>query len=216
MTQEAKMLLGIGVATIALVLGAAFIFGRSSQAPLATEKVDETLLVRNDSNKTGSPSAKVKLVEFGDYQCPACSVVHVPVKQLVHDYSDKILFVFRNYPLSQHQNALVAAEAAEAAGKQGKYWEMHDMLYERQQEWGESKKAMDYFTGYAKEIGLDENTFTQDVKSNKFAAKIQADQDDGDALGVNATPTFYINGQKFTDNLSYESLKKAIDAAMPK
>jgi protein-disulfide isomerase len=167
-------------------------------------------LVRENSNQKVGTNSKVTIVEFGDFQCPACGAVHPLVKQVVDSNKDNVTFVFRNYPLSQHANAEIAAEAAEAAGAQGKYWEMYDKLFDKQADWSESKKPLEMFVSYAKDLGLDVTKFKQEVEDKKYSAKITGDQADGNVLGVNATPTFYIDGVKFTGD--YSSFKSQIEA----
>lgn len=207
MNQEAKFFIAVGIATIAIIVGGVFFLNKSSTS---LSPVNQEILVRSDSNKIGNPSAKVALVEFGDYQCPACGRVNAITKRITEEYKDKILFVFRHFPLPTHPNALVAAEAVEVAGAQGKFWGMHDMIYDNQDEWSDSDKALDIFFEYAKDLGLDVEKFKQDVQSNKFADKIQKDKNDGNALGVNSTPTFYLNGLRLEGVLSYEDLKNKI------
>lgn len=214
MKQEAKLLLGFGVVTVGILIGAVFLLSGSSSTPTTSDiKADPKILVKNDSNKIGSPSAKIVLVEFSDYQCPACGAAYPIIKQIINGYKDKVLFVYRNFPLPTHQNSKIAAEAAEAAGAQGKYWQMHDMLFENQSTWS-SSNPLDMFTEYAKSIGLDTDKFKKDVEGNKYSDKIQADINDGVSLGVNSTPTFYLNGEKVTGLTSFNDLKSKIDALL--
>lgn len=210
MTGEAKTLLIIGAITLVVLIGAVLMLGRSgSQTP--SQAVDSKILVRDSSYKIASSSAKVTLVEFGDYQCPACAQAHPIVKEVLKEYSGRINFVFRNFPLPQHQNALISAEAAEAAGAQGKYWEMHDLLYENQNGWSESTQSLSAFTNYAQRIGLDTAKFLSDVTANKYSSRIEQDRSDGTSLGVNATPTFYINGKKITGVPTLADFRRDLD-----
>ncbi len=210
--QEAKGLIITGIITVAILVGGIFLLskgGNSSQqnTPAANPK----LLVREDSYQTSSTSAQVTIVEFGDYECPACGQVNPVIKQLIKDYQDKINFVFRNYPLPQHKNASVAALAAEAAGAQGKFWEMHDKLYETQNNWSQSDKPLDIFADYAKSMNLDVDKFKSDVSSKKYQDKINQDVSDGNNLNITATPTFYINGIVLPGVPSESQFKSAID-----
>src|SRR3989344_6988730 len=199
MTNEVKIILGISAAALVLFVGAAFFLGDTSKNTEKNVAVsDAERLVRPDSDHTASNSAAITLVEFGDYQCPACGVVHPVVKKVIEDYGVNVNFVFRNFPLPAHKNAVVSAEAAEAAGAQGKFWEMHNMLYETQADWESSNTPLDIFAGYAKKLGLNVGEFRTFVENKKGEEKINRDKDDGIVLGVNATPTFYINGQKLT------------------
>lgn len=187
--------------------------------PQATIVVSDTSrLVHADSNMTGSASAKVTLVEFGDYQCPACGVAEPVIKQIINTYANNpnFNFVFRNFPLQQHQNALAASEAAEAAGAQEKYWQMNELLYKNQSEWSGSDKPLDIFVGYAQQLKLDIDKFKQDVQSNKYANKISADTQDGISVGVNSTPTFYLNGAQTVGVPLFDGLKAKIDEELAK
>ncbi len=210
MNQDIKVLIGIGLATLIILVAGVFIVTKSSNSTTQNQPVDTTFLVRENSNKKAGANSKVTVVEFGDFQCPSCGVVHPLVKQIIDSNKDNITFVFRNYPLSQHANAEIAAEAAEAAGAQGKYWEMYDKLFENQADWSDSKKPLDMFSDYAKDLGLDVTKFKQEVEDKKYSAKITGDQTDGNVLGVNATPTFYIDGVKFSGD--YSSFKSQIEA----
>jgi len=164
----------------------------------------------------GSDKSGVVLVEYGDYQCPACGQYYPIVKQVVEKYKDQITFQFRNFPLVQiHKNAFVASRAAEAADKQGKFWEMHDMLYEQQQTWAEVSNPNTFFEGYAKQLGLDVTKFKQDMASEDTNDRINADIQAGQSLGANSTPTFVLNGKKLDKNpSSLEDFNKAIEDAI--
>ena len=216
MSNETKILGGIGIVTLILVVGAAILIGGDSKSATSDEavKADTKLLVKDNSQKLGSPSAKVTLVEFGDYQCPACGAAHPITKQLLDEYKGDVFFVYRHFPLPSHKNAVIAAQAAEAAGEQGKFWEMHDMLFENQETWSESNKAQDIFVSYAENLELDVAAFTNALNNKDAVEKINADQDDGIKLGVNSTPTFYINGEKQAGGMSYSTFKEKIDAAL--
>lgn len=204
MTKEAKILIAI---MIVIVGGGLFAIFSSSQPPAHASE----MLVRQDSHTRGD--GKVQVVEFGDYQCPACAQVHPIVKKLEEEYQGKITFVFRNFPLPSHENALAAAEAAEAASVQGKYWEMHDTLYETQSEWKGVLDPTNVFTHYASELGLNADIFKQDITAKKYQTFILKDQSDGYALGVHGTPTFFIDGKQ-QRAFDYDSLKVAIDAEL--
>ncbi|MEK7604932.1 MAG: thioredoxin domain-containing protein [Patescibacteria group bacterium] len=217
MRRESLILGGIGAVTLIIVVVAAVLLsGPQSQSKNSTSKVTDMALLYGpeaERESTGTPSAKVTIVEFGDFQCPACGAVYPIVKKIKADYKDKIYFVFRNFPLPQHKNGAVSAEAAYAAGLQGKFWEMHDLLYGSQVEWGEKPEAQakSLITGYGQTIGLDMDKFNESVSNNAGNTKIQKDQNDGYALGVDSTPTFFINGEKFAGVLSYDQFKKLID-----
>jgi protein-disulfide isomerase len=172
----------------------------------------------------GKNSTGVKLVEYGDFQCPVCGLYYSTVKQVVANYNDKIAFQFRNLPLtSLHPNAFASARAAEAAGDQGKYWEMHDMLYENQQSWSSASNPTSFFTTYAKSLNLNLTQFNKDYASSKTNSAINADIAAFDKTGdEKATPTFYLNGKKVTltdiidsnNEPSVEKFSKVIDNAI--
>lgn len=151
----------------------------------------------------GKTDSKVVLIEYGDFQCPGCGGAHPTVKMLTEKYKDQIVFVFRNFPIaSKHPNARAAAAAVEAAGLQGKYWEMHNQVFETQSAW-QSLSANDrgsFFVGYAKELQLDETKFKTDMESEAINKKINFDQAVGKKAGADATPTFFLNGKKLSDN----------------
>lgn len=219
MTNENKILIGIGVVTLILVAVAVFSLGGSSlnnnKDDSQKTAQDAKVLVRSDSHVEGPKDAKVTVVEFGDFQCPACGSAYPVVNQIESTYKGKIKFVFRNYPLPVHKNAKLAAEAAEAAGAQGKFFEMYHKLYGNQKAWSESNNALDeYFVKYAQEIKLDVEKFKSEVKASKYAEKIQNDINDGNAVGVSATPTFYINGIEQVGGLPYDEFKTKIDNAL--
>jgi len=144
----------------------------------------------------GDPSAKVTLVEYSDFQCPACAFYAPVVTQVLDKFKDKMRLVYREFPLPQHQNAELAAQAAEAAGKQGKFWEMHDLLFSKQNEWGESASARSIFAGYAGTLGIALDRFNSDMDSSAVTQKVADDVASGLASGVNATPTFFLNGKQ--------------------
>lgn len=183
----------------------------------------------NTSAKTsnhveGNTSSKVTLVEYGDYECPVCGSYYPVVKQVAAKYNTQIAFQFRNLPLSQvHQFAFASARAAEAASLQGKFWEMHDALYEGQTTWAQSQNPNTYFTQYAQQLGLDMTKYQQDFASSAVNDTINADISAFKATGnQEATPTFFLNGKKLeptqlTDSNHLPQLDKfsaLIDAAL--
>lgn len=151
----------------------------------------------------GNKDSKVVLVEYGDYQCPGCAGAFERVKNVAERYKDQIAFVFRNLPLTQiHPNARAAAAVAEAAGKQGKFWEMHDKIYQTQETWSKasSSERTSLFVGYARELGLDIDRFNTDLTSDAIDQKIRFDQAIFKATGyAQSTPTFAMDGKKLDD-----------------
>jgi protein-disulfide isomerase len=167
----------------------------------------------------GKADSKVVFIEYGDFQCPGCGKAYPTIKKLTEKYKDQIAFVFRNYPIvSIHPNARAAAGAAEAAGLQGKYWEMHSMLYESQSAWQSlgSKERTDFFVEYAKELGLNAEVFTTDFASTKVNQKISFDQALGKKANVSATPTLFLNGKQIQQETWDDEVKfdEAFVAAM--
>jgi protein-disulfide isomerase len=166
----------------------------------------------------GNKSAKVTLIEYGDFECPACATYYPFVKQIAEDYADRILFVFRNFPLYQiHPNAGISAQAAESAGLQGKYWEMHDLLYEKQNDWSSAspdKVVQQYFDGYASSLGLDMNKFSQEVNSSAVMNKIKTDVDGGTTAQIDHTPTFFVNLKQIQNPRNYDEFKTILDHAL--
>lgn len=213
MSSEVKMLLGLGV-ICAVIIGAVVLFSGSTTKTTPEDK--KAALVRENSNKIEVKDAKVTLVEFGDYQCPACRASQPTLEKLIKDYEGKMTFVFRNFPLPLHANAKVSSEAAEAAGEQGKYWEMNSLLYERQDEWSQLSNPIDKFVSYAEELKLDTAKFKKSIETYKYDQKIRGDQTDGETLGVSSTPTFFLNGEKLVGGQNYGVWKKKIDALLAK
>jgi protein-disulfide isomerase len=165
----------------------------------------------------GRLDAPLQLEEFGDYQCPPCGQFHPITQRVLAQYGDRIRFSFRNFPLvTIHKFAAEAARAAEAAGAQGKFWEMHDLLYERQQEWSKADAARPFFLKYAQELGLDVNRFMQDIDGAVAGMRVAQDANIGHARGVTGTPTLYLNGREvpFEQFMDYDKLRAAIDAAL--
>ncbi len=216
MTKEAKVL--IGVAAVVVAGGVLLAIFANPQPVDPGKPVDQQSLLRETSHMTKQASAKVNIIEFGDFQCPACGAAHPIIKQMLDLYKDNsdVNFVFRNFPLdSIHPNAHISSEAAEAAGAQGKYWEMHDKLYEKQSEWDTQPTPIDLFVRYAQEIGVpDVDKFRSEVSSRRYSEVINTDYADGEAAGVNSTPTFFINGEKNNKVLSLEEFKTKIDALL--
>jgi protein-disulfide isomerase len=171
------------------------------------------------SNHTlGAGNKKVTLLEYGDFQCPACTSYYPLVKQVKEAYGDDITFQFRHFPLVQiHPNAMLGSRAAEAAGKQGKFFEMHDLLYENQEEWSQAPNVRSVLESYAKQLGLNFEQFKTDTQSSEVNSVINADIKAGQAVGANSTPTFVINGRKIEENpRTLEDFKKLIDEEIAK
>lgn len=224
LTGEAKALIGIGLATLIILVGGIFLVSNSSPTAIdtTTQKADPKVLVKADSYKKEIKNAKVTVVEFLDFECEACRAAHPTVKLLHEEYKDKVTFVVRYFPLPGHKKSRLAATVADAAGKQGKFWEMHDMLFDNQGEWGNEasnvsdETTKEIFLKYAQELNLDTEKITQAYEDKSIADKIQRDINDGNAVGVNGTPTFFINSSFAGNVMSYEEFKSKIDAELNK
>lgn len=161
----------------------------------------------------GAASAPVTFEEFGDYQCPPCGALHRELKKIEGEYGDRLRVIFRHYPITdRHKNAMLAAQAAEAAGAQNKFWEMHDRIYETQKDWAEAGDARSIFVRYARELGLEAERFTRDLDGGEAGARISADRQRAQVLGVQGTPTLFVNGRQLKpEAMTPEMLRKAID-----
>jgi protein-disulfide isomerase len=171
-------------------------------------------------HSVGPETAAATLEEYGDYQCPPCGSMFPEVKKIEKEYGDRIRFIFRQNPLPTiHKNAIAAAHAAEAAGMQGRFWAMHDKLYENQQAWSTSADPRSIFIDYARSIGLDVDRFTSDMASTEVDNRLVEDFKRGAAMGVSGTPTFFVNGREVKGReartgVTPEDIKKALDAAL--
>lgn len=202
------------LATIAVLFVGLLVFSKKESGP-------QNASVQPSSHTVGKGT--VTLVEYGDFECPFCGTFHPIVQQVKEKYGDKISFQFRHFPIiSAHPNAMIAHRAAEAAGKQGKFFEMHDLIYQNQQRWSaqsgiSQSVANDIMVGFAEQLNLNIEQFKADAASSAINDIIQADVKAGQDLRVNGTPTFFINGSKLEnprDSVEYFSEK--IDEALAK
>jgi protein-disulfide isomerase len=169
-----------------------------------------TLPVGERDHIQGPATAPITLVEYGDYQCPYCGQAYPIVKELQERLGKRLRFIFRNFPLStMHPHAEHAAEAAETAGAHGKFWEMHDALYENQEALDDEDLVQ-----YASAVGLDPTRFTNEMTKHTQAARVREDFMSGARSGVNGTPTFFINGVRHDDAFDFDTLLKAMEAAL--
>jgi len=164
----------------------------------------------------GNADAKVTLEEFGDFQCPSCGVFYKELRKTEDEFGPRLQVVFREFPLQPpHAHAVLAAQAAEAAGLQDRFWEMHDKLYENQSTWTDAKDVKAVFVDYAKEMGLDTDRFTRDLDGDGVSKRITLDGIRGHALGVNGTPTVFVNGNSVKFELyTQEGLRDVINKAL--
>ena len=225
MRKEIKILGAIAVVVvIAAFLGANFYRSSVQSERKTAAPTTDVQLVRPDSASLGAANAPVTLVEFYDPECEACRALNPMVKKILKDYDGKVRLVVRYMPF--HQNSMIAATVTEAAGEQGKFWQMQEMLFQRQPEWGTphgpppsgatSKPATaTLFEKYAMELGLDTEKINDAIAQNRYAAKIERDKKDGQNLGVRQTPTFFVNGRKLA-RISETDLKALIDEELKK
>jgi protein-disulfide isomerase len=207
-TTEGKFITGV-VALIVVLFAYYFYAMKTETNTPATE-----ISISDTDHIRGALDGKVTLVEFGDFQCPACGAYEPLIRKVTEDNANVLKVVFRHFPLTQiHKNALIAAKASEAAGIQGKFWEMHDILYEKQAEWSEGINARDFILIYATTIGLDTKKFTEDLNNKSIEDKILAEYKEGVKLGVQGTPTFFLNGKKIANPGTLEEFNKLIQDA---
>lgn len=176
----------------------------------------ESVVISDAGWVKGNENAPLTMIEFSDFQCPACRSYYPIVKELLVSYEDgKVKFIYKHFPLTSiHPNAMPAAIAAEAAGAQGKFFEYHDVLFEKQGEWVNLPVAdvREKFISYAKDLNLDKEKFKTDLENKEFEAKIKANQEEGVNAGVSGTPTFFVNGEKIQNPASLDAFKKIIDS----
>lgn len=206
------------VAAVALItLSSGVMLYRAKRPPVLTISA-ETASKMSDTESMhirGNPQAPVTLEEFGDYQCPPCGLLAGPIKQLEHDYQPRLRVIFRHLPLANHQHARAAAWAAEAADLQGRFWDMHDLLYREQSVWSKAADAQTLFAAYAGTLGLDIDRFKKDMESDKVKAGVARDQEKATSLGVQNTPTIFLNNRALAPTaLAPSDLRAAIDAAI--
>ena len=206
----------IGVALT--TLGSGTLLYRAKRQQLKNIPESESVLAKTNTDSAhirGNPNAPVTLEEFGDFQCPPCGKFSEFVEELLKEYNPRLRLVFRNFPLSGHEHAREAALAAEAAGLQGKFWEMHDTLYREQETWTKAPNVRELFESYAGTIGLDVDQFKKDMDGDKARERVDSDRALADFLGVKATPTLFINNRPVEPkDKNPEGVRAAINAAL--
>jgi len=206
----------IGVALT--TLGSGTLLYRAKRQQLKNIPESESVLAKTNTDLAhirGNPDAPVTLEEFGDFQCPPCGKFSEFVEELLKEYNSRLRLVFRNFPLSGHEHAREAALAAEAAGLQGKFWEMHDTLYREQDTWSKAPNVRELFESYAGTIGLDMDQFRKDMDGDKARERVDSDRALADFLGVKATPTLFINNRPVEPkDKNPEGVRAAINAAL--
>ncbi len=202
LTNESKIFLGI-IAVTSIIIGIASVVLTKPAPTFTTEEI----MPKNTYAK-GNPDAKIVLVEFSDFQCPACLAAKPTIDAIFTKYKDKMIFAYRHFPLDQHPFSHKAAQAAEAAGVQGKFWEMYDLLFANQEKFSDT-----IFSDLAKQLSLDMTKFEADMKSTELTNRVGIDIADGTKFGVNSTPSFFLNGKKL-ELSSFDDLTKAVDEAV--
>ena len=204
---------------IVIVLAAAIVSyvvlsrsGKNVETPIAVPAPQPT----TEAQRKPPAGVVVTLEEFGDYQCPPCGVLHPSLKKLKQEYGPNLNFVFRNLPLTElHKNALLAAQAAEAARMQNRFWEMHDLLYENQDLWKDDIDPQPIFWKFAADLGLDTGRFSRDMADKQVKLRIEADQAAAAALSISGTPTILIDGRELRPEVTnYEGIRKGIEFIM--
>lgn len=204
MSNDVKVFLGIIGGTLLLIFAAAFMLGNKTSTPPPSFVVDEKFLIRPESWRTGSDSAKVTVIEFSDFQCPSCKAAQPVIETVIAKYGNNLRFIYREFPLEVHEFGFLAAQAAEAAGLQGKFWEMHDALFKQSPDLSKDK-----LLELARNLNLDMAKFNQDFDSDTVRQRVLNDQSDGNRLEVSATPTFFINGSRL---VGYADLEKLVSS----
>ncbi|MBI5230484.1 MAG: thioredoxin domain-containing protein [Candidatus Magasanikbacteria bacterium] len=216
--NQRTLLIWTIVAVVALIAVFIGIDSASKQKPSpATQTRAFDAVTESDQIKGGNFSSPVTIVEYSDFQCPACAAYYPIAKKILETNGTNVQFVYRYFPLQAlHPNAFGAAQAAQAAGTQNKFWEMHDLLFERQKEWSAEKNIRDIMTRYAGELGLNVGQFIADYENPETKTRIDRDYQSGARAGVEGTPTFFINGAKIDNPRSYDEFQKLIDRVVAK
>jgi protein-disulfide isomerase len=199
------------IAAILLAAGAGYLLTRDRSVMSSPAPGTPVALQSGTGHARGPANAPITLVEFGDYQCPTCGHYYPIVEEVLHRFPTQVRFEFHHFPLvNAHHNALAAATAAEAAGEQNHFWEMHDMLYKHQDDWSNSADPEDIFAGYATQIGIDVNKFRQDMQSPAVGHRITDDVVRALDAKVPGTPTFLINGKMITTPKTVDDFAQVI------
>jgi protein-disulfide isomerase len=216
MSKQIKFIIGI-VGLIIVVFFIAKADFKSKEVKKEVADVNQTAVLEIKANdwSVGPVDAKVTLVEYLDFECEACGAYYPLTTQLKEEYKDSMRFVVRYFPLPGHKNSKPSAYAVEAAGKQGKFWEMYNILFINQKNWGEGQVAdQNIFEKYAVEIGLDIEQWKKDVASPEVAKRVEDSYKEAVSLGLQGTPSFFLNGKKITNPQGYDAFKKLIEAGL--
>ncbi|MFH1354397.1 MAG: thioredoxin domain-containing protein [bacterium] len=210
-TNEAKITIGLLVTTVLIIVGGAWLAGRgSSDEGENVSAAQASKLVPDGGTVLGASDAEVTVVEFADFQCPACKTFHLVMKEVMEERSNQsVRHVFRHFPLLQHEGSDMAAEASLAARAQGKFWEYADLLFE-----DKGVLVREDLERHAEELELNMDVFRASLDEGEFKDEVQRDVSDGKAIRVRATPSIYINGVQYRGQLLVEDVQAAIDAAL--
>lgn len=208
MSGDSKFFWGVLIVAV-LVIGGFVTFSGKSNSNVALGGIDES-----KGHKIGPDNATVKIVEFGDFQCPACALAAVNFEKAQADNAEKVQIIFRHFPLPNHRNGMNSSLAAEAAAAQNNFWQMLELLYVNQPRWENLDNPLDTFVNYAKELNLNIDQFKQDYQNPEIKKIVEADRDYGLSLNVDSTPTFYLNKVKYTGGRTASDWQKLIDTAM--
>jgi len=208
----------IVVGAAAFTLASGTLLSQTMQSHRLMISAGEAVSARSPTESVhvrGKPNAPVTLEEFGDFECPSCKNLATFLDDLIKEYHPHVRLIFRNFPLAMHQHARDAALAAEAAGLQGRYWEMHDTLYREQPVWSSSNDVRTLFISYAETLGLDLQQFKRDMESEKVRARIESDQARAKSLGVQTAPSLFVDKREMGANdRDPEGVRRLVDAAV--
>jgi protein-disulfide isomerase len=198
---------------LVIILVALMVWSVKSSSGISTQF--ELGVINPKDHIEGNASSTVIITEYSDFQCSACRSYYLVMRQMMAEFGDRVVLVYRYFPLSSiHANADFSARAAQAAGLQGKFWEMHDLLFEKQDEWAKSNNIEPIFTSYAKLIGISTEQFLIDFKSKEVKDFVNAQKENATKLGLQATPTFFINGIQIQNPNSTEAFREIINKAL--
>jgi protein-disulfide isomerase len=216
--KKSTIIIGIIALIVIIFVVAQSSYKKSDEKGQREDTNQAALLeVRENDWVAGNPAATVTVIEYLDFECEACGAYYPVTSQLKEEYKDDIRFAVRYFPLPGHKNSKTAAYAAEAAGKQGKFWEMYDVLFQNQKQWGEQQFAnQDQFEKYAVEAGLDVEQWKADVKSSEVRDRVDGSYTEAKRLGLSGTPSFFLNGIKIENPRGYDAFKKVIDDELQK
>lgn len=202
-----------GIVILGLVVWGVILLDKQSQeqeySNIDTPKVDE---VSENDWVYGNRDAKITLIEYGDFQCSACATYSPIIKRLAEDYKDDLRFVFRHFPLiTIHKNARISSEVAESAGRQGKFWEMLDLLFTKQSDWDKLSNPIPTFTSYAQDLGLDVDKFLKDLESDEVRNLVESSRVSANEMDLGGTPTFILDGEKISVAPDYNKFSELIE-----